>query len=238
MPIFWTFEKIDLVMEKCRYSELSGLLGQRENTLYQKFKVPKRKTEWLGARLAIKYLLKAVDNSCQDRGFSEIEILNKENGSPFLSVSGEEATGSRISLSHSNGYVFCAYSPVQVDLGVDLELIEERPAEFIADFFTTKEMDQVRALEESQRNLAVNLIWSGKESVLKALSTGLRVDTRSITVIFPVHFRENDAWNTLAVNSPLIHNSSLGLYCRREGNFILTVCAPSMASHNLVQVKL
>ena len=63
------------------------------------------------------------------------------------------------------------------------ERIEPRSAAFISSYFTLQESTALEAIDKSSRNLLANLIWSAKESALKALRHGLRVDTRSMEVV-------------------------------------------------------
>ena len=67
-------------------------------------------------------------------------------------------------------------------LGCDLELIEPRSPAFVADYFTAEEQAVLARAATVDRPMLATLFWSGKESVLKALGTGLREDTRSVTV--------------------------------------------------------
>jgi 4'-phosphopantetheinyl transferase len=87
-----------------------------------------------------------------------------------------------ISLSHSAGTAVCALAKSSVALGCDLELIEVRSDAFVADYFTSGEQALVRAAAAPERLRLVTLLWSAKESALKALGAGLRLDTRSVEV--------------------------------------------------------
>jgi 4'-phosphopantetheinyl transferase len=80
-----------------------------------------------------------------------------------------------------------------------VELVEPRSLAFVADYFTAKE--QVRVARESTKNRdrLVTLLWSAKESTLKALRAGLRLDTRSVIVNpFPASYDFN-GWSRLLV---------------------------------------
>ena len=69
-----------------------------------------------------------------------------------------------------------------MQLGCDLELIEPRDASFVAGYFTGEEEELIScSLAEDQPSL-VTLLWSAKESTLKALREGLRLDTRCMAV--------------------------------------------------------
>jgi 4'-phosphopantetheinyl transferase len=67
-------------------------------------------------------------------------------------------------------------------LGCDVEVVEPRSDAFVADYFTSEEQAMIRQAPDPVRFALIALIWSAKESALKALSTGLRSDTRSVSV--------------------------------------------------------
>ena len=67
-------------------------------------------------------------------------------------------------------------------LGCDLEVIEPRCNSFVADYFTAEEQAFVERASEADRPRLLALLWSGKESALKALHAGLRLDTRTVSV--------------------------------------------------------
>ena len=238
MPIFWCLHRISDLISELNLADLSIYLGDHEEEVYQKLRFAKRQTDWLGGRMAAKRLMQMVDARWNQKQTNEIEILSEESGAPYLVISGWQGNPGRVSISHSNGYVFCAYSPDEIQMGVDLELIEPRTGEFAGDFFTEKEVDQISTLENTNKILFVTVIWSGKESVLKALSTGLRVDTRSVEVVLPGLTEESTGWSKLGLKSNLINENSLSLVWRREGDFVLTACVPSDYENDLHQVDL
>lgn len=128
-----------------------------------------------------------------------------------------------LSISHSHGTALCALVerlPGQeggdVDLqengllslvslpslGCDLELITPRGENFLDHFFTAEEVSSVRALRErdaAKGEMLTTAIWSGKEAVLKALRTGLRIDTRRITCRFEAYDLPPHVWTPFTV---------------------------------------
>jgi phosphopantetheinyl transferase len=74
-----------------------------------------------------------------------------------------------------------------IPLGCDLELIEARSDSFIADYFTEYEQTIIAQGRGDQRDQLVTTLWSAKESALKALQVGLRVDTRSVQIRLSPH---------------------------------------------------
>jgi 4'-phosphopantetheinyl transferase len=87
-----------------------------------------------------------------------------------------------ISLSHRAGVAACAVALSGVALGCDLETVEPRSDGFVADYFTGEEQGLIAQAPVADRFRLVALLWSGKESALKALRVGLRSDTRALTV--------------------------------------------------------
>jgi 4'-phosphopantetheinyl transferase EntD len=82
-------------------------------------------------------------------------------------------------------------------------MIEPRSDAFVADFFTDREQALIAGTSTADRPLLVNLLWSAKESALKALHEGLRLDTRSVAVslVNVQSGREDGSWHPLRVVS-------------------------------------
>ena len=143
----------------------------------------KRRTDWLLGRWTAKQAVAACLHLPTDHEtLADIEIRPEPSGAPEAFLSGSPA-GVSISLSHSSGVAACTVAESGAVLGCDLEKIEPRSDDFIRDYFTVEELAQVAQAEAGARDWLVTLFWSAKESALKALRTGLRLDTRSLTVI-------------------------------------------------------
>lgn len=109
-------------------------------------------------------------------------------------------------------------------LGCDLELIEPRSAAFVRDYFTPAERAYVSGQPAgARRDLAANLVWSAKESALKVLRTGLRLDTREVDVTVGEPAPEAGGWARLRVTDR--HGAGLPGWWRTAGVFVLTVVA-------------
>ncbi len=89
-----------------------------------------------------------------------------------------------VSLSHSAGVGFAAAVAGDADImriGCDIEAVAPRSDAFVSDYFAAEEAAWIRA-GGTDGHVRANLVWSAKESVLKALGEGLRKDTRSVVV--------------------------------------------------------
>lgn len=60
------------------------ILGAKESAFFKTLRFPKRRTEWLGGRLALKDLVQQATGAAK----KEIEILPQTSGKPLLFVGG------------------------------------------------------------------------------------------------------------------------------------------------------
>lgn len=142
----------------------------------------KRRRDWRLGRWTAKRAVAAWLRSGESpAAFARIEVCAAASGKPEVFLEGQPA-GFSISISHSAGVAACAVAPAGTALGCDLEAIEPRSDAFVRDYFTAAETVAVEQAAEGERRLLVNLIWSAKESALKALGEGLRLDTRAVEV--------------------------------------------------------
>ena len=158
-----------------------------ENACLARFRVPKRRREWLLGRFTAKRLVRDAAPEVLGRTLlpQMFEIASEDSGAPFVrDVSGERLPIS-ITVSHARGAAFGALLPVargEGAIGGDVEWIEPRSPAFVYDFFTPAEAAAWDESPPAERPLLANAIWSAKESVLKALSLGLSVDTRAVEI--------------------------------------------------------
>jgi 4'-phosphopantetheinyl transferase len=112
---------------------------------------------------------------------ASIDIKTASTGAPTVELD-RTSEPVAISISHRCGAAMCVVAHSTVALGCDLELIEPRSPAFVSDYFTPDEQAIINLVSESDRPSLVSLLWSAKESALKALQEGLRLDTRSVVV--------------------------------------------------------
>ncbi len=184
---------------------------------------PKRRAEWRLGRYAAKQALVAcLAEAAAQPALSSIAIRAAEDGAPEVFVDDEPAPFT-LSISHSGGQAFCVVAPGSVALGCDLEKIEPRSPAFVSDYFTPEEQALVEGAAAADRAWLANLIWSAKESALKALREGLRLDTRSVVVNLAAP-QKTTTWRPLVVFFNERGQTFQGWY-RVEGGFVQTVAA-------------
>lgn len=161
--------------------DLSHTLSPDELSQLAGFKVPKRRRDWLAGRLAAKKLFLGM---LAERGRaarpSELSILNRKDGTPYLAFPWEGEPAPFLSLSHAPGGAVAAAADGGRRVGVDAEQVAERPEAFVTVFAHPSERPGLRSPQEQTR------LWTLKESVLKLLSLGLSVD------LWDVRFLEAD----------------------------------------------
>ncbi len=151
-----------------------------------------------------------------------IEVIPADSGAPMAFVEREPANAA-ISISHRDHVAICAVGAAGIALGCDLEVVEPRTTAFIRDYFTTEEQAFIFSQKDEERSFAAALLWSAKESALKALSIGLRADTRSLSVCVTQAADQERNWSPLIVH--LRDAGDLDGWWQRSGVLLRTVVA-------------
>lgn len=234
--IYWSLSGFSQTDPLGSRADWEDRLGNEEKAELERLRVPKRRAEWLAARLAVKELYRKTSDPATALPDNCIQIKKEESGIPYLSLDGLGRTGGWLSLSHSEGKVFCALSHNEgVRFGVDLEKVVPRSPGFVHDFFTEKEIQQVEGLSGHDQDALVNLIWSAKEAVLKAIGLGLQRDTRQVEVFAWRYSDRMGGWSPLEI---LIHFDEINKWkvlWREESGYMLTLCISDAPGVDIVR---
>ncbi|MBI5200275.1 MAG: 4'-phosphopantetheinyl transferase superfamily protein [Elusimicrobia bacterium] len=157
---------------------LKGWLSAGEERTLAGLKTPKRKRDWLAARVAAK---RVVGRRLQALGRplapADIHIDSHDTREPFVSdEDGDPDESLPISLAHAGDFGACALGAPGDRVGMDLERIEPRDPswrELMAD-------DSELEPDVLQSSEALTRLWTAKEAVLKLLGVGLSVDLRGV----------------------------------------------------------
>lgn len=203
MNVYW--------LEQCAADlpEQNEWLSGNELAVLNGMRFEKRRADWRLGRWTAKSALAAHFHFPADfQALAGIEIRPASSGAPeaFLENKAADVT---ISISHSAGIAICAVAASGVALGCDLEVVESRSDGFVADYFTAEEQELIRSSHILDRSQLVTLLWSAKESALKALREGLRLDTRSV-VVSPWVFRPQGGEDSAGANPADIFHSYHG----------------------------
>jgi 4'-phosphopantetheinyl transferase len=157
-------------------------LSESEAARLNSMRFEKRSKSWRLGRWTAKHAIVAYRNlPCDHPTLRQIEVRAAASGAPDVFIAHQPAPIA-ISLSHRDGTAVCAVAPGNVAVGCDIELIEPHSDAFAGDYFTAEEQELVARAHADDRSRLLALLWSGKESALKALREGLRLDTRSVVV--------------------------------------------------------
>jgi 4'-phosphopantetheinyl transferase len=206
-----------LLLPSSSLPESNDWLGPEEAKTLAGLRLPKRRAEWRLGRLAAKRALASLVDVDELR---RIQIVAAEDGAPDAFIDGRPID-LRISISHRDDVAACAVVP-DGRVGCDLEAIEPRTQGFIDDFFTAGERASIEETNLARRNRHVALIWSAKESVLKALRVGLRRDTRSVEVEVEAPESDELGWHRFHARSKPENQGFEGLW-RPEEKLVLTL---------------
>ena len=213
--IFWLEQKCEDLPERNEW------LATGELSVLDRLIFLKRRTEWrLGRWTAKSAFALAYGLPHRNDVLAGIEIRAAVSGMPEVFIFGDAAPVT-ISISHRSGAAICAIATNKIKLGCDIEIIEPRTSAFVEDYFTLEEQALVAGALPRDRSLLTTLLWSAKESALKALQLGLRADTRSVAVALAD--RSQESWSALDVCDG--NGGSLNGWWREEDGLIRTVVA-------------
>jgi 4'-phosphopantetheinyl transferase len=211
-------------------------LSGRERARLDELRIPKRRADWRLGRWTAKCAVSGYLNLPRDpQLLAAVELRPASSGAPEVFLRGWPAPVA-LSLSHSHGAGLCAIASADAEVGCDLETIEPRSPAFLADYFTAEEQDLVGRTAGADRDRIVTLLWSAKESTLKALGCGLREDTRSVNAA-PADLRgpRDEGWHRLCA----AHISGRTFYgwWRDSRNLIRTIIMdPAQPYSNNIQI--
>jgi 4'-phosphopantetheinyl transferase len=174
-------------------------LSDNEANCLSRLRFAKRRTDWrLGRWTAKRALSVCLELPAHPLIFKKIDIRPASSGAPEVFFADQPAAVT-ISLTHRAGVAACVVVMSNTELGCDLEMVEPRSDIFVSDYFTMEEQALVARTPAADRPRLLALLWSAKESALKALHEGLRLDTRSVIVSpFAAPFDLN-GWSPLQV---------------------------------------
>lgn len=220
MEIYW------LEQSEAQVPEGNDWLSAGEADVLRGFRFAKRRADWrLGRWTAKNAVAMRLGAQLEPQGLRRIEIRAAASGAPEVFFEGERMPVS-ISLSHREGLGACVIGPPGMTLGCDLEFIEPHSATFAVDYFSVEEQELVLAAGLVNRDWLLALLWSAKESALKALQEGLRLDTRSV-IVHPGRIGASPAsqWNPLRARCT--DGKTLHGWWNQAGGFVRTVLATS-----------
>ncbi len=211
----------------------NGWLTPPELEKLEKLRFTKRRADWRLGRWTAK---RAVCAYGSPGGIhpEDVGIVANEDGVPEVFVGGKRS-GPAISISHSGGIGFCAVAPLEMAIGCDVEKIEPRTASFISDYFTPAEVAVVDEQDPAEQPLIATLIWSAKESTLKAIKKGLSRDTRSVVIRADLSGAES-GWKGLEAECVELGEKMQGWWKSSDGMVFTIVAQGKLENYRPVEL--
>jgi 4'-phosphopantetheinyl transferase len=196
MEVYW------LEQSEANLPTADDWLSPNESARLSMMRIAKRRSDWrLGrwtAKNALASYLLYSKIPADPQVLASIEIRPAASGAPVAYFQNKPAAAT-ISLSHRAGIAACAIACSSGVLGCDLETIEAHSDAFVADYFSAAEQLLVAEASAADRPHVLALLWSAKESALKALCEGLRLDPRDVIVRPGDAGFDFDGWSPMIV---------------------------------------
>ncbi len=202
-------------------------LAPAERAELARFRIDKRRNEWRLGRWTAKHLLASelqLDRATMTLARIEVHAAADGAPEPFLDASPLDLS---LSLSHSAGTAVAALADAGTALGCDIELIRALRRGTVERHFTAAERSMLENVEPHDWAVRGTLIWTAKESALKALREGLRIDTRAVEVTTSFDGPAG-RWRAVSITH-LPDARAFHGWWRRLGDFILSVAADPAA---------
>src|SRR3989344_5679474 len=134
------------------------------------------KTDFLAGREALKNALNQYLSKNKMRLLEKVVINNSQSGQPYI----QDYETLHCSIGHSYGLGVGAVAPFRI--GVDVEKIrphKDSLANYIAE---PKELNLVENFFNNRTD-KITLVWTIKESVMKALGIGFKISPRQVKIM-------------------------------------------------------
>ena len=201
-------------------------LNEGESARLDELRIPKRRADWRLGRWTAKQTVTVFLNLPRNQQvLAAVELRPAPSGSPEVFLHDRSAPV-QLSLSHSRGVALCAIARAGAGLGCDVETVEPRNPAFPEDYFTDEEQELVARTPAVRRDQVVTLLWSIKESALKALGCGLRSDTRSVNAA-PADFLQTHGEEWRQVSATHISGRNFWGWWRISRDLVRTIVADS-----------
>ena len=148
-----------------------ALLSDQERAQQQRFLPPAKRQEYLVTRILVRSVLGEVLGVAPQA----LQFVSNEWGRPAV-VSGLMPSPIYFNVSHTEGLIVCLVS-TEGEVGVDTESFARAPdlLALAPDVFSAKELSDLAALPLKDQPQRAVVLWTLKESYIKARGMGLSI---------------------------------------------------------------
>ena len=156
--------RVSALIDKEQHTLLSWLTKEEKQHL-QRFRFPKRYTEWLSGRIAAKCCLLHNDaNNHTDRQPGDFSILPDDHGRPIISMSAQNDP-EMLSISHSRQYAVAMTA--RQSCGIDIQHIGPQIINVEDRIASHTERTLARQISPEHRETGLTTLWAIKEALKK-----------------------------------------------------------------------
>ena len=199
-------------------------LHSLENLQYERYTAPVRKQQFLWGRIACKMALELYWANITN----EIQITNGVFGQPL--VLHPLLANIHVSISHKKNIATAVGFREEHPMAVDVELYNASHSQTVISQCTDKELRMTETLPEEYRH---NFLWSVKESVSKALKTGLNTPFR----LFEITRFQPSSLPVFTYESEMSNFGQYRILSLVEEGYVLSLAVPARSIIKSVEVK-
>lgn len=135
------------------------------------------------SKIAFSEIVSLLKNTTKSTPYVSCSLEKDKNGKPWgkikLSSGGVVTYG--VSISHSYPYVLCSINTEEKNIGCDIERIRVLKDDFVQSFLSEKEIVVIKN-SVYEYDTGVIFAWAVKESILKAMGTGIHIHPKRLSV--------------------------------------------------------
>jgi phosphopantetheine--protein transferase-like protein len=172
--------------------DIKKFINSAELATYRRFKVDKKRYEWLAGRIAAKKAVCAYFADIKPLSPVIIEIKGAAKEAPMVVIDDDAIDAAKVeqlslSITHSHGIAAAVVTDRTLVglIGIDIEKIAPRDPHLLEGYFSAAEREYIEGLAKIAKDAFDQLVttfWSIKEAVSKALGMGLKIDFSAIEV--------------------------------------------------------
>jgi len=162
---------IDLKPNETTEQQAVRWLCNNELQRVERLQVDRSQREFVLCRSALRYLL-CCRHECKN---SQLSIATTNHGKPYALVSGSRVT-TQFSVSHSGNHGLIAIAEKGVGIDVEVGSPKKDYIGIAKKVFGSNEYSEIQSLDGVHRKNYFLRIWTFKESIVKAIGTGLRTN--------------------------------------------------------------
>lgn len=207
-----------------RYEEFTDIISDDEKIRARKFVSDANRETYICSHAVLRLILAKHLNSDP----SEISFITGKYSKPFL-----EGNPVHFNISHT-GNAFAIIVSSNFNVGIDIEEVDHRTDiwSVAESYFSKQERDYLHDSKERE-NETFYLLWTRKESLLKALGTGIPDNLNKVEVSGQLNRIDKNIFEGISVEGDIF---SLFLYSMKIKNYYISFASSGKSPISFTQL--